>query len=79
MIDPASEGHHDAFEWTKADVDGVTEELGRRAVSGRFNPSTWTGDPFGYDFADGKTRAILPRYFKLVAKQWRDTQPEAGK
>ncbi len=67
LLDPATEEHF----WTQADIDGVLEELGRRTVSGRFNPATWEGEDFEFKFADGQTRKLIPEYVGVVVTQWK--------
>lgn len=68
LPDPASEGE---WSWTAEDIEAVVEELGRRAMTGRFNAQTWEGDAIEIELSSGK-HTILPKYFGVVFKQWQD-------
>lgn len=74
LADPASADTPEAFDWTQADIDAAQAELGRQMMRGKFNPSTWEGEPFTLKFADGAKRQILPRYFGAVLADWNGQQ-----
>lgn len=77
MIDPATEGHPDQFEWTEADVAAVRDKFSEMAGvqfrrTGRIDQDALvqSPDPISIRFHDGEVRQLLPSYAAAMVQKF---------